>query len=333
MKRLLLLVFWLYSLNIFAQFQQPQVYQDFRAIVTVLSATNTSGNNYTIRFNAFQDPTQFFTVGDIQTKLTAGNKLWLWTRPKVNGLNCQRYLISAITPTGIGQYDLTVTNPDNTGFNGMPQEGVGNPIYEHLQGNDMPMFISSQPTLSGFINPNIQTCIETHVRHILANTVGGVDTLTFNVNGTTTRIATTDTVRLNPIEMLHVIRADNTNEQITDGDTILTIVNKDSIWINGNKIYQLSVGGNIDSITIPATAIDKFVTQNELLNIGGGNIVSKITMSDASILSDTLNIYPTGTFASDAAAATGGIALGEEYYLSTPNVYGMAAGMRRKRLF
>ena len=235
--------------------QQPQVWQKFRAVFTIVSSTDNGAGNYTIAVNSFQDPTGVFNVADIQTGLTAGDPIWIWTLPKVGGLTCQRYKVSAIVPTGIGTFDLTVFNPDNTGFNGTPQEGSGNPIFEHTPNNDMPQFISSQAALSGYINADIQTCVEAHRQTILDN---------------------------------------------------------------------ISAGGT-----------DVFAQTNELNDLGDGRVLSKITMSDANVLTDTLDILalqPLGIFSSDLEASAT-VPVGKEYYLSATNIYGYGEGMRRRRVY
>ena len=134
-----------------------QVEQQLRAVVVVNSSIHISGGNYSIVVNSFQDATLSYAPTDIQV----GD--WLWTLSSIGGQTCNRYQINTVTNSGIGEYTLDVTSPDLSGTDGLPQVGVGNPIFRHSPNQDYPMFISSQPTLSGYVNPDIQTCVTTHL--------------------------------------------------------------------------------------------------------------------------------------------------------------------------
>ena len=152
-----LIIAFLLMFSSLVKAQQPQVYSNLTGIVDVTSSINTSGSMYDIVIQNFTDITNRYNVFDI------AQDQYLWTLPKIPG-NCNRYkVLSIVSGPSPGQVTLTVINPDVSGLAGAPQNGTGYPIFKHTPNRDYPLYVSSQPTLSGFMNPAIQTCVMTHL--------------------------------------------------------------------------------------------------------------------------------------------------------------------------
>ena len=153
------LLFLLIAFSVIAQYQQPALHQELRAIVTVESSMNIGNSNqYDILVKDFLDTdNQFYRYYQVQPGM------WIWT-DAVLPEYCNRFKILAVSEPTAGKLLLRVENPDRTGFNGNAQVGTGVPIFQHTECRDYPLFVASQPSLDGYTNPKIQSCIETHAR-------------------------------------------------------------------------------------------------------------------------------------------------------------------------
>lgn len=143
----------------FGQFEQPEVYTGLKSTVTVVASSNVDADTFDITIDSYTD-----IGGEFQdiSSVTAGD--WLWSKSIQTGEQCNRYRILTVSPgPSTGQYIFRCVNPDVSGFNGNAGAGnTGNPIFTHTPNRDYPPNLQSQPTLSGFIDPVLASCIETH---------------------------------------------------------------------------------------------------------------------------------------------------------------------------
>lgn len=139
--------------------QVDTVRQDYRAVVSITSSSYLSLDTFQIVFNNWADPTAVYDASNILTDIVQGDRLL--ALPSITGQPCNKYIIDTLWSSGVGEYTMKARNVDYSSSAGNAGTGDGAFIYGNNE-NDLAYIPASQPTLSGYVHPDIQTCAFTH---------------------------------------------------------------------------------------------------------------------------------------------------------------------------